>query len=67
MVAQRDMTRHYTVEEWRALSETSDIKYEYRDGTIVAMDGGTADHAQIGFNTQAALAQVLEGNALPGV
>jgi Uma2 family endonuclease len=50
MVAQEDRARRYTVEEWRALLGHSDIKYEYHDGWLVTMAGGTADHSTIVIN-----------------
>ena len=50
MIAQEDRARRYTVEEWRDLLERSDIKYEYHDGWLVAMAGGTADHSTIAIN-----------------
>src|SRR5437868_14128334 len=50
MLAQEDRAHRYTVEEWRALLEHSDIKYEYHDGWLVAMAGGTADHSAIKIN-----------------
>lgn len=50
MVAQEDRTRWYSVEEWRALLEHGSVKYEYHGGWLVAMAGGTADHATIAIN-----------------
>ena len=55
MVAQEDRARHYTVEEWRALLEHSDIKYEYHDGWLVAMAGGNLDHSRVAINAIRAL------------
>ncbi len=55
MVALEDRARRYTVEEWRALLEHSDVKYEYHDGWLVAMAGGTADHSRIAINAMRAL------------
>lgn len=43
MVAQEDRARRYTVEEWRTILEHSDIKYEYHNGWLVAMAGGSLD------------------------
>ncbi len=60
MVAQQDQTRRYTVEEWRKLLESSDIKYEYRHGWVVAIAGGSADHSRIAGNTYRALDEALE-------
>src|ERR1051326_2792445 len=52
MVAQEDHTRRrMTVEEWRKLLRVSAVKYEYRNGWVVAMAGGSADHSAIAINT----------------
>lgn len=40
----------YSYEEYLALEASSDTKYEYHDGFIVAMAGGTPEHGQIGTN-----------------
>jgi Uma2 family endonuclease len=61
MVAQEDRARRYTVEEWRGLLEHGEVNYEYHHGWIVAMAGGTADHAQTAYNAQALLSAGLEG------
>jgi len=49
MVAQEE-PRYMSVEEWRVLLESSDIKYEYRNGWVVAMAGGSANHSTIAIN-----------------
>ena len=38
------------VEEWRDLLLRSDVKYEYSDGWVYAMAGGTADHSTVALN-----------------
>ena len=38
------------VEEWRDLLRRSDVKYEYSDGWVYAMAGGTADHSTVALN-----------------
>lgn len=48
-----------TVEEWRALERTGDVKHEYRDGVVYAMAGGTAAHAHIATNALVALDAAL--------
>ncbi|MBV9544162.1 MAG: Uma2 family endonuclease, partial [Chloroflexi bacterium] len=58
MVAKEDR-QHMTVAEWRALLAASDIKYEYIDGWVYAMDGGSLDHARIGLNAIRALEDAL--------
>ena len=51
MVAQR--AQHFTsIEEWRELNRTSpDVKYEYVDGDVYAMAGGSRAHAWIAANS----------------
>src|SRR5260221_719522 len=61
MVAQQDQTRRYTVEEWRALLESGDTKYEYHNGWVVATAGGSFDHARIALNICGMLDVALEG------
>ena len=51
MVAQEDLTRRrLSVDEWRDLLHTTDVKYEYHDGWVVAMAGGSLDHSAIAIN-----------------
>lgn len=54
MVAQ-EAPRHMSVEQWRELVRTSELKYEYRDGWVYAMAGGSADHSRIAINVIRAL------------
>ncbi len=50
-----------TVDEWRALERANpDAKYEYIDGQVYLMSGGTLAHARIGSNTVRALEDALE-------
>jgi len=42
MSIQPDYTRHYTVEEYFALEEASDIRHEYYHGEVFPMDGPEA-------------------------
>jgi Uma2 family endonuclease len=39
--------KSYTVEEYFALEETSEIRHEYFDGEIFAMAGGTLNHNRL--------------------
>jgi Uma2 family endonuclease len=55
MVARENRARRYTVEEWRAMLEYSDFKYEYHDGWLVAMAGGSLDHSRIAISVIRAL------------
>jgi Uma2 family endonuclease len=50
-----------SLEEYHEIERTSDIKYEYIDGRIYAMTGGTLDHATIAGNLFAILKAHLQG------
>ncbi|WP_271254602.1 Uma2 family endonuclease [Pseudanabaena sp. Chao 1811] len=39
--------RRYSIEEYRAIAETSTEKCEYHDGKIITMTGGTIKHSRI--------------------
>jgi Uma2 family endonuclease len=53
--------RHYTLEEYFALEHTGQARYEYWDGDIVCMSGGTPQHAIIGGNVFLSLSNRLRG------
>jgi Uma2 family endonuclease len=60
MVAQQDRTRGpLSVDEWRELVRTSGIRYEYHDGWVCAMAGGSLAHGRIAFNAQQLLDAAL--------
>ena len=42
--------RRYSLDEYRAIADTSEEKCEYYDGEIIKMSGGTANHSRIGGN-----------------
>lgn len=47
----KDAPRHfYTLDEYFALEHTGDARYEYWDGDIVCMSGGSKEHARIDGN-----------------
>jgi Uma2 family endonuclease len=47
----KDLPRHYyMLEEYFALERTGDARYEYWDGEIICMSGGSRQHAMIGGN-----------------
>jgi Uma2 family endonuclease len=50
-----------TIEEYHKLERNSEIKYEYSNGRIYAMSGGTFNHAQIAVNLVATLKGHLRG------
>ena len=62
MVAQPSRA-YMTVDEWRELQRTShNMKYEYLDGQVYAMAGGTLDHGRIGLNVGSILTDKLDGS-----
>lgn len=55
-----DEPRRISVDEWRALEQTNlDMKYEYIDGQVYLMSGGTLAHSRISSNTVRTLEDVL--------
>jgi Uma2 family endonuclease len=52
---------HYTLEEYFALEDASDARFEYWDGDLVCMGGGSIAHGTISANVHFALAQALRG------
>lgn len=57
---------HTTVDEWRVLSQNShDIKYEYVDGQVYAMSGGSLAHGRIGSNVVRTLEDALAAKDSP--
>jgi len=51
----------YTLEEYLVLERESEVKYEYWDGEIFAMSGGTLAHDVIMWNTSKTLGARLDG------
>jgi len=47
--------RHYTLDEYLAVEAMSDVRYEYYDGEILALPGGSANHNRITKNLSRAL------------
>ena len=59
MAAQRE-PRYITVDEWRELERANpDAKYEYFDGHVYLMAGGSLAHARIGSNVVRTLEDAL--------
>ncbi len=52
---------YHTLEEYFALEKIGDARYEYWDGAIVCMSGGSPQHLRIGFNIQSTLVKRLDG------
>ncbi|HZS04006.1 MAG TPA: Uma2 family endonuclease [Blastocatellia bacterium] len=58
----KDLPRHYyTLEEYFALERAGEARYEYWDGEIICMSGGTPQHAIIGGNVFVSLTNRLRG------
>lgn len=58
----KDPPRHYyTLEEYFALERAGQARYEYWDGEIVCMSGGTEAHIRISGNVYFTLRQQLAG------
>ncbi|MBE7383309.1 MAG: Uma2 family endonuclease [Leptolyngbya sp. SIO1E4] len=55
MIAQTQVPRTYSSEEYLDLEVASEIRHEYIDGEIVPMTGGTPNHNQILLNLAGAL------------
>jgi ribosomal protein S18 acetylase RimI-like enzyme len=47
MSAPRKSQLHFTLEEYFAVERTSERRFEYRDGEIVLMSGGSRQHGEI--------------------
>jgi Uma2 family endonuclease len=58
----KDMPQHYfTLEEYFALEQASEARWEYWDGEIVCMSGGSQNHTVIGGNLHFRLRQQVAG------
>ena len=55
-----EATRMRTVEEYLVFEAESDIKYEFIDGEVYAMTGGTLNHSQIMANTIISIGRQLD-------
>ena len=59
-------SNYMTVDEWREMQRTShDVKYEYFDGQVYAMAGGTLDHGRMGINVCSTLTDKLAERGSP--
>jgi Uma2 family endonuclease len=58
----KSLPRHYyTLEEYFALEKAGEARYEYWDGDIVCMSGGTPKHYILTSNIHLKIGQQLEG------
>ncbi len=53
--------RKYTLEEYLELDKNSEERYEYFDGEVLAMAGGSANHTRLGFDVGVVFSQKLKG------
>ena len=53
--------RYYSLEEYFALEDVSDARFEYWDGDIVCMSGGSRAHGTISSNVVVSLGNSLRG------
>lgn len=60
-VSEPAVHHRYSIAEYLALEESSNVKHEYFGGEIYGMAGGTPDHAALAMNFGAALLQHLSG------
>jgi len=54
---------HWTVEEYLAYEQETDTRYEYIDGEILAMSGGTENHSLITANALTEVSYQLRGSS----
>ncbi len=54
--------RYYTLEEYFALEKVGEARYEYWDGDIVCMSGGTKQHALLTSNIHRELSASTKGS-----
>lgn len=57
------LPKKLTVEEYLALEEADGIKYEYIDGEIYAMSGGTRTHSRIAVNCTTSIDMQTRGKS----
>jgi Uma2 family endonuclease len=62
MIALREQQPHLTPAEYLAWEEQQEIRYEYVDGEVYAMTGGTINHSQIAANLISILKNHLRGS-----
>lgn len=51
---------YYSIADWLELERQTGIKYQYEDGEVFAMAGGTAVHSRISTNVTGELRQILK-------
>ena len=53
--------RHYSLEEYSALEKVGEARYEYWDGDMVCMSGGSPNHYQLTINFLGMMFEKLKG------
>ena len=56
---------HLTLTEYQQLEEETNSRYEYHDGEVFAMAGGTLEHSAITANVVSLLSNLLPDNCRP--
>ena len=56
-------SRHYTFEDYLSVEEMSAVRHEFLDGEILAIAGGTPEHAALSAAALIVLGRRLEGQA----
>src|SRR5712691_3408441 len=64
LMAMQPARQHMSFEQYMMLVNNSDRHYEYYDGEVRLMAGGTSNHATIALNCGVALDQALGDNAV---
>ncbi|GBO52628.1 hypothetical protein APA_297 [Pseudanabaena sp. lw0831] len=59
--------RRYSLDEYRAIADTSEEKWEYHDGEIIAMSGGTVKHSRISRNILNLLDNKLQNTSFEAI
>ena len=54
-------SRNHTYDEYLRIDEASEVKHEYRQGTVAAMVRGTPEHSLLKMNTGTAVRNALRG------
>jgi Uma2 family endonuclease len=62
MIAVKENFPQLTPEEYFVWSEQQQLRYEYIDGEVYAMTGGTLNHSQIAINLSIAIGTHLRGS-----
>ncbi len=55
------LTKTYSVDEYLALEQTSEVRHKYENGERRAMPGGSETHSRVAENTKFALRVALKG------